>query len=225
MTARRLAVAAALAALGVSGAMAVPTAAQIADTSQTPVDSVVVTPAAKATVVQRADSVDLPASPRTAFIRSLILPGWGQATFGAWIRAGVYFTGWAGNGFMNVRNYVRLGDARDRLDVRTEEVRTALIEGSPNPDSTAAVLDSVPGLLDTAVRSDSLGADLVGLVDSREQQREDWIAWSIFWILASGVDAYVTAHLADFPAAIDVRPNPDRSLSVRLDVPIPVRRP
>lgn len=209
----------------VMAALAGPAAAQITDTTQTPVDSVVVTPGAEPAVVDAADSVELPITPRAAFIRSLILPGWGQATFGAWIRSGVYFTGWAGNWYMNVRNYVRLGDARDRFDTRTEEVRTSLIEGSTNPDSMRAVLDSIPAVLNAAIREDSLGNDLRKLVRAREQQREDWIAWSIFWLLASGVDAYVTAHLADFPAAIDVRPERDRSLTVRLEVPLPRRRP
>jgi len=36
------------------------------------------------------------------------------------------------------------------------------------------------------------------LVDSRVAQREDWIVLSVFWALLSGVDAWVTANLADF---------------------------
>ena len=68
-----------------------------------------------------------------------------------------------------------------------------------------------------------LDSTLGDLVDAREQQREDWIAWSLFWLLASGVDAFVNAHLADFPAAIELEPAQDRSLSVSLQIPLPLK--
>ncbi|NIP78337.1 MAG: hypothetical protein GWM90_03705, partial [Gemmatimonadetes bacterium] len=83
-----------------------PVAAQVPDTTGTPVDSVVVAPEADPTLVQGArDSVELPMSPRGAFIRSMVLPGWGQVAFDAHFRGGIYFTGWVGNWYMNVRNY------------------------------------------------------------------------------------------------------------------------
>lgn len=204
--------------------------AQDPDTVITHVDSVIVAPEAVAGVGTAVDEVQLPITPRTAFIRSLVIPGWGQSAFGAYTRGGIYFAGWTGNWFMNVKNHVRLNEARNRLDLRTTQVRDSLIhsppapDAPPNPDSMRAVLDTT-NLLETTVRADAIGADLRGLVSSREQQREDWIAWSLFWILASGIDAYVTAHLADFPATIDVEPNLDRSVSVRVDVPWPRRRP
>lgn len=200
------------------------------DTVITHVDSVIVAPEAVAGVGTAVEEVQLPMTPRAAFIRSLVIPGWGQSAFGAYTRGGIYFAGWTGNWFMNVKNHVRLNEARNRLDLRTTQVRDSLIhsppapDAPPNPDSMRAVLDTT-NLLETTVRADAIGADLQGLVSSREQQREDWIAWSLFWILASGIDAYVTAHLADFPATIDVEPNLDRSVSVRVDVPWPRRRP
>jgi hypothetical protein len=200
------------------------------DTVITHVDSVIVAPEAVAGVGTAVDEAELPITPRAAFIRSLVIPGWGQSAFGAYTRGGIYFAGWTGNWFMNVKNHVRLDEARNRLDLRTAQVRDSLIhsppspDAPPNPDSMRAVLDTT-NLLETTVRADAIGADLRGLVSSREQQREDWIAWSLFWILASGIDAYVTAHLADFPATIDVEPNLDRSVSVRVDVPWPRRRP
>lgn len=179
-----------------------------------PVDSVVVTPM----------------SPRGAFIRSMILPGWGQSAFGSYFRGGVFFTGWAGNWFMNFRNQVRLDNARDRYGLRRSELRDSLIfsppaeDVPPNPDSMRAVLDSTD-LLQQTVLADSAGNDLRKLVRARKQQREDWIAWTVFWILASGVDGYVTAHLSDFPATIDVDPGRDGSMTFRVEVPLPRRRP
>jgi hypothetical protein len=202
---------------------------QVVDTVITHIDTVVVAPEAVAGVGE-APEVELPMSPRGAFIRSMVIPGWGQSAFGAYTRGGIYFAGWTGNWFMNFKNHVRLHEARNRLDLRTAQVRDSLIYSPPepgappNPDSMRAVLDTT-NLLQTTVRQDPIGSDLQGLVSSREQQREDWIAWSLFWILASGIDAYVTAHLADFPATIELEPNLDRSVSVRVEVPLPRRRP
>lgn len=165
-----------------------------------------------------------PLTPGGAFLRSVIVPGWGQAAFGAYTRGGIYFSGWTANWFMNFKNHVRLQEARNRLDLRTAQMRESLIAGSPNPDSMRAVLDTT-NTLPNAVRDDPIGGDLQGLVRSREQQREDWIAWSIFWLVASGIDAFVTAHLAEFPAVIEFEPRADGGLSLRVEVPLPGRRP
>ncbi|MGK7313259.1 MAG: DUF5683 domain-containing protein [Candidatus Longimicrobiales bacterium M2_2A_002] len=186
------------------------------------VDSV--RPVPRVLVVPDADSVQPAVTPRSAMFRSFLLPGWGQAEYDAYFRGGIYFAGWAANWFMNFRNAVRLNNARDRLRVRTNQIEARILARSPDPDSLQAVLDSFPGILADSVSADALGSDLQGLVESREQQREDWIAWSIFWVLASGIDAYVTGHLADFPAEIEIRPNPDRSVSLGVGVPWPARR-
>lgn len=205
--------------------------AQVPDTAVTHMDSVIVEPTAVAPAAQAVtDTLVAPISPGGAFIRSLIIPGWGQSAFEAYTRGGIYFSGWATNWFMIVKTRARLGEARNRLDLRTVQIRDSLIHSPPapdvppNPDSMRAVLDTT-NLLQTVLGEDRVGADLQGLIQSREQQREDWIAWSIFWLLASGIDAFVTAHLADFPATIDVEPNMDRSVSLRVDVPFPRRRP
>jgi hypothetical protein len=202
---------------------AVPVAAQVDDTAGTPIDSVIVLPGADPVVVATQDTTPQPISPRGAFIRSMILPGWGQAEFEAYFRGGIYFAGWAANWFMNFRNYTRLGDARAMFDLRQQQLIEELVAVSPNPDSTRAELEEF-GLSDEQIAADPgpRGADdLNKLVDAREQQREDWIAWSLFWLLASGVDAYVTAHLSDFPGTIDVEPGSDRSISLRMRVPTP----
>lgn len=203
--------------------------AQVTDTTQVPVDSVVVSPEARPTVTAAAADTLLPISPRGAFARSLLVPGWGQSAFGSYFRGGIYFAGWAGNWFMIFRNQVRLDYARDQFDRRARQIEDELIAASPNPDSLRAVLDTVPSVLDQAIRADdgpgASGNELRKLVGSREQQREDWIAWSIFWLLASGVDAYVTAQLADFPADIDVRRNADRTVSLGVQLPFPGKRP
>lgn len=164
------------------------------------------------------------ATPRSAMIRSFVLPGWGQAQYDAYFRGSIYFAGWAGNWFMTLRTSARLGMARETLQLRRDQIETALIEGSPNPDSMRAQIDSFPEILDLAVDNDEKGSELQGLVGAREDQREDWIAWSIFWLLASGIDAYVTGHLSDFPAEVDMQPNRDGSVTLQLELPLPARR-
>ncbi|MBW3552929.1 MAG: hypothetical protein KY466_05435 [Gemmatimonadetes bacterium] len=204
----------------------VPLLAQVPDSIGVPVDSVVITPAVPvaAAPVDGDSALREPLSPRSAFIRSMILPGWGQAEFDSYVRGGVFFAGWAGNWFMNFKNAVRLSEARNLFDLRAGELRDSLVTTSSNPDSMRTVLETTD-LLDTTVRADSAGNDLRKLVRGREQQREDWIAFTIFWILASGVDGYVTAHLADFPATIDVETAMDGGVSLRLEVPLGRRRP
>lgn len=227
--ARQRVAAAAFAVLFLIGFSPAATPAQVGDTTQVPVDSVVVSPEARPTVTPTAlDSIQ-PISPRGAFVRSALIPGWGQSAFGSYFRGGIYFAGWTGNWFMMFKNQVRLNQARDRFDLRARQIEEELIAASPNPDSLRAVLDTVPSVLDQAIRADdgpgASGNALRRLVGSREQQREDWIAWSIFWLLASGLDAYVTAQLADFPTDVDVRRNADRTVSVGIQVPIPGKRP
>lgn len=66
--------------------------------------------------------------------------------------------------------------------------------------------------------------DRLAIAESREAQREDWIALSVFWLLASGADAYVSAQLADFADRVGVRPTPSGGLELKARVPVGVRR-
>lgn len=67
-------------------------------------------------------------------------------------------------------------------------------------------------------------ADRFPLVESREEQREDWIALSLFWLLAAGADAYVAAQLAGFDEVIGVRPSGTGGLELQARVPVLGRR-
>jgi hypothetical protein len=53
-------------------------------------------------------------SPRGAFLRSLVLPGWGQAWVGAPVRGGVYFAMEAGALWMTYKSHQKLREARGR---------------------------------------------------------------------------------------------------------------
>lgn len=67
---------------------------------------------ADSTATQPPDPYDPPFSPRGAFFRSLILPGWGQAHVGAPARGAVYFALAAGSGWMTWLTRQQLSDAR-----------------------------------------------------------------------------------------------------------------
>lgn len=200
--------------------------AQIPDTAGVvPVDSVIVEPQVPVEVVPASDRApEPPMSPRGAFIRSMILPGWGQAAFESYVRGGVYYAGWAGNWLALFNTQTKLTNARSRFERRQDQLQDSLVLAAGGDSAALARIDD-PVAFEQEIRADSLANDLRMLVRAREEQREDWIAWSLFWILASGIDGYVTAHLYDFPAAIHVEPNADRSVSLRLEVPLPRRRP
>ena len=74
------------------------------------------------------------------------------------------------------------------------------------------------------VDNSELVRDVRGLISAREEQRQDWLAYTIFLTLASGVDAFVAAHLANFPATISTSPGREGGMNVRLSVPIPRRQ-
>jgi hypothetical protein len=56
-------------------------------------------------------------SPRTAFVRSLVLPGWGQASVDSPVRGAVYFGMEAGSLWMLQKAHTRLRQARERDDL------------------------------------------------------------------------------------------------------------
>jgi hypothetical protein len=69
-------------------------------------------PAPADTVVQEPPPLDLERSPRGAFLRSLAIPGWGQAWVGSPVRGGVYFAIEAGSVWMAYKSRQKLREAR-----------------------------------------------------------------------------------------------------------------
>lgn len=133
------------------------------------------------TVTMDPAPADEPVSPAGAFVRSLVLPGWGQAYVGAPGRGSVYFAMEAGSAWMTYKSWRQLGEAR--------ELQAWLREsGRLSPDEKLSV------------------------VDAREEQLEDWLTLSIFLLLFSGADAFVTAQLADFGEHVGVSPTSERGL-------------
>lgn len=175
-------------------------------------------PTPSAPVIEPDDSTTTTGlNPRTAFIRSMIVPGWGQFSVGAEKRGIVFVALQGASWYMLVKTHGKLGKARDREETRfgfLTDSLTALI-----PQDSAL---KNPVEFNRRIDADSTLALQRALVASREEQRQDWIATTIAITLAGAVDAYVAAHLADFPAVIVPRPN--GALQLQVNVPLK-RRP
>ena len=154
-----------------------------------------------------------PPSPGGAFLRSLAVPGWGHAAIGSYGRGAFYVAAEAGTWYALIRTRLRLVEARERASLRERVLREALArEGVTDPAEVQQRLDTDPAL-----------SDVRGLVASRESQQEDWVALGIFLMLLSGADAYVSAHLANFPDPIEVGVVPGVAGGVELAVRVPLR--
>ncbi|HEX7117653.1 MAG TPA: DUF5683 domain-containing protein [Longimicrobiales bacterium] len=171
-----------------------------------------------------ADSTDVVPgpSPAGAFVRSLLVPGWGQASHGAYVRGGVFFALQAGSWFMLIKTMAKLAEARSIETRRVGAVRDSLLALAADSAELAERYQDPRNLeldLQRAAEQDEGVVDIRGLVHAREEQREDWIAMTIFMTLMSGVDALVNAHLADFPARVSVDPALGGRLTVGVTVP------
>ena len=154
-------------------------------------------------------------SPRSAFLRSMALPGWGHASLGSYNRGAFYFGTQAATVWMLLTVDQRRGAAEKARDVRIEEVEArARLEGITDPFQIQQRVDADPSV-DRAQ----------GLVESRDQQFEDWLALSIFLVLLGGADAFVSAHLAGFPAPVDIDSRMLAGDRVEIGVSIPLGPP
>lgn len=149
-------------------------------------------------------------TPRGAFIRSAIIPGWGHASVGAQGRGAFYFLAEAVSGFMLVKTHTRLSLARDRRSLR-ESVLTEKILASGVKD---------PAAVEELLLEDEVLEDLRGLEEARSEQREDWMALAIFFLFLGGADAYVSAHLSDFPGAVEIDGTPTGGMEVGVSIPV-----
>ena len=118
-----------------------------------------------------------PVSPGGALLRSLILPGWGQAKLGRRVPAFI---------FLAVEG-VSLGMAL-KANAEYQYARDT------DPDNAT----------------------------SKSLEREDWLVIMGFNHLLAGVEAYVSAHLWDFPGDVAVAPAPGGGVTAALSFPVRV---
>jgi hypothetical protein len=112
----------------------------------------------------------------TAFFRSFLIPGWGQASTGRHT-TGAVFIAWEGvTAMMTLK--------------AQQEANYLKAVGSPN-------------------------------VKAKRQEVQDWLVLWVFNHLFAGGEAYVSAHLQDFPKDLQVRAVPR---GIGISVPLPALR-
>ena len=104
-----------------------------------------------------------------------------------------------------------------RLSSAKQRVRTA--ELAARADLLLAGV-SDPVELETAIAEDERVTDAQLLVSAREQQKEDWLALGIFFLFLGGADAFVSAHLKDFPVQPEINANDTGVVEVGFKVPL-----
>ena len=164
---------------------------------------------ARDTISQPSDSISR-ITPGGAFLRSALVPGWGHTRVGAHGRGAFYFMVETVNAFLFFKTRSRLAKVKDQRAL-LEEVVTArlLAQGVEDPEEVEASLAEDPGVSDLRLRE-----------DSRSEQLEDWTALGIFFLFLSGADAFVSAHLADFPAPVEINPTPSGGVEVGFSIPV-----
>lgn len=158
-------------------------------------------------------------SPRAAFLRAVAVPGWGHVYSREYTRGAVYFTLQSTSWFMLVKTLRRLNDVQDR-DERLTGLAMDSLEAAMAADSLLAEQLSDPEAYEDALLTYPGLGNARSLVRARKQQRQDWITYTLFFTFAAGVDAYVTAHLKDFPADIIAQPGLDGSLNLGVGIPV-----
>jgi hypothetical protein len=139
-------------------------------------------------------------TPGGAFLRSLLIPGWGHVATDSYGRGSFYVALQSGGFWMLGQSLYRRTDARAYARAEREAVRARLEwEGVVHPDSMLL-----------AIEEDSGVPDRDSLVSARDQQVEDWIALSLFLVLLGAADAFVAAHLADYPEPLSLNVLPRR---------------
>ena len=160
------------------------------------------------------DSVPAPTvvSPKGAFLRAVLLPGWGHASVGSYTRGGFYFAAEITTGWGLLRTNRRLGEIRDRMSFRENVLRAELAADGKTPEE-----------ITTALEADEVLEDMNDLLVSREDQQEDWAALGIFLLFLAGADAFVSAHLGDFPTPItmDAVPLPGGRVELSVGLKLP----
>ena len=132
-------------------------------------------------VAVRRDTVSgPPISPRSAFLRSLIVPGLGQAALDRGTAGGLFVSLEALSLLMTIKS------KRDLRLARRLEADSVFFGIGPGGDTVF------------------VASPVAGRVRARKQHVEDWVALLIFNHLFAAADAFVAAQLWDVPARVSV---------------------
>lgn len=149
-------------------------------------------------------------SPGGAFLRSLVVPGWGHAVTGAHFRGAFYVAAQSGTAWMLTKSMSRRGEARRFRAAELAAVRERLrASGVVRADSLQILAEQDPRV-----------EEWDELLEARGQQVEDWAALGIFLLLMGAADAYVAGHLMDRPEplSMDVVPTLDGGWELSVSV-------
>jgi hypothetical protein len=162
-------------------------------------------------------------SPRAAFVRGILIPGWGHVYSEEYTRGAVYFTLQSTSWFMLIKTVRRLNEVEDRDDRLTglavDSLEAAM---AADPDLAEALQD--PAAYEEALLTYPGLRNARSLARARRQQRQDWITYTLFFTFAAAVDAYVTAHLKDFPTDIIAEPAVGGRFNLGVQIPVGSRR-
>ena len=140
-----------------------------------------------------------PVSPAHAFLESLLVPGWGQASLHRSV-AGTIFT------VVEAMSVAMLIQSKRELAIARRYSADSVVDHYDPPTQ--------PGGAPTPVYQPNQYA---ARIRPRKQAVEDWAALLIFNHLVSGADAFVAAHLWDVPVEVSPRPS-ERRVSVGVRV-------
>ena len=158
-------------------------------------------------------------SPRAAFARAMVVPGWGHVYTGEYARGAVYFTLQSTSWFMLVKTLRKLDEVEDR-DERLTSLATDSLAAAMAADSALAEELQDPQAYETALLGYPGLQNARSLARARRQQRQDWITYTLFFTFAAAVDAYVTAHLKDFPAEVIAEPAAGGRMNFGVQIPM-----
>ncbi len=138
-------------------------------------------------------------------------------------RSGTRSAGHGGRAAGSADGQVRRGGAvRRASDIRCAGGAAGESDGRLSPLARDSWLGAgCSGAADPVEAAERAGNE--SLVETRKDQREDWLVLAVFWGLLSGVDAWVSAHMWDFEGAIV--PPPDGSPGVAVQYSVPVGGP
>jgi hypothetical protein len=176
-----------LALTAAASCLAVPQLHAQVPTDSVRADSARAAPAPAPIVAARDTLAGPPISPRSAFLRSLLVPGLGQAALERGTAGGIFVSLEALSLLMTIKS------KRDLRVARRLENDSAFSAIEPNGDTTR-----VP-------------SPVAGRVRARKQHVEDWLALLIFNHLFAAADAFVAAQLWDVPARVSVQRDGDRT--------------
>ena len=189
-----------------------------------------------------ADSVPRPpVSPRSAFLSSVLLPGYGQARLDRGQAGALFVLVEAISLTMIQKSAADLRQARrfenDSLTLGyTTRSGTPTIPNPTDPEGGTVTIQcregQTPGYRPTGTTTVDLADGVrkplfaivcptyysTRLVQARRTHVEDWVALLLFNHLISGADAYVAAHLWDLPGRVAVVPAPGGGTALSLQL-------